>query len=641
MIVLNGIFLALQSVPPPVPPPPPPGLPINKGIGVLFIVAILYGSYLLWIKRREMKAAQSPKEISESFTICAFHGNKPNRKSKKMIAKSIKKLKKSFFLFVLFVTTLQALHAQVMNDQFQYSKSLNIEQSNSWAVGAGVSNFIMHGDLRSIGTGDLGNFWNFGGYVYVDNMFNPVLGLELKLNYNNISGGAQYFSDIYEVLYINNTNITNNLFFEGRSFGVELNMIFSFSNLFIQNSRKWHMAGYFGIGYHQYNSVLFEQNSDGSITELVDFGLNPTRNNVNEASSIFLSVQFGIKYRLNKRIDLEFRPSWYFNNEDHLDATISNKQDWETFFVNHLGVTVKLGKKKIYTIWGDEDNDTSKSISFTIIDTDGDGVMDQLDKEPNTPKGVKVYGDGVAVDADKDGIPDHEDKCPINPGLIENGGCPTIGDADNDGVLDHEDLCPTKAGPAENKGCPEVNDEASVIKYISDLATNVYFDTGKWTLTKNSTKVLDRVARYMVEELPDMKFKIEGHTDNRDRDEFNLYLSQKRADAVMKYLRKKGVHGSRLVFKGYGETRPIYSNTTEEGRQLNRRVEIKPQSSFDYNPIDNDLQSNNISSTHTVSVGETLFSIAKKYGITIKRIKELNNLKEEALYVGQKLKIKE
>ena len=109
------------------------------------------------------------------------------------------------------------------------------------------------------------------------------------------------------------------------------------------------------MGYHQYNSELFERNPDGSATSLVDFGLNPARNNVNEASSVYLSIQAGIKYRINKRVDIEFRPSWYFNYEDHLDAAISNKQDWETFFVTHVGVAIKLGKEKIFTIWGEDE----------------------------------------------------------------------------------------------------------------------------------------------------------------------------------------------------------------------------------------------------------------------------------------------
>lgn len=190
----------------------------------------------------------------------------------------------------------------------------------------------MHGDLRSIGTGKLGNFFDFGGYVYADKMFNPLLGIEIRANYFTISGGAQYFSDVYDILYVDKTKITDDLFFDGRAYGIEMNLILSFSNLYKKYSQKWNISGYFGAGFQQYNSALFEKLADGSVNELIDFGSNPARNNKNEAASIYLSGQFGIKRKINSRLDLEFRTGIYFNNEDHLDATISNKQDWETFF---------------------------------------------------------------------------------------------------------------------------------------------------------------------------------------------------------------------------------------------------------------------------------------------------------------------
>ena len=259
-------------------------------------------------------------------------------------------------IFSLFITSLS--FGQFTTDEISYGNRLDLKNNNnSWAIGGGFSNFIMHGDLRSIGTNNLGNFYNFGGYAYVNKMFNPLLGLELKLSYNQMSGGSQYLSDIYEVLYVPGSVVRNgnsvrvnkeNLFFEGRAYGAELNLIFSFSNLYETKVSKWHAAGYFGIGYHLYNSALYEKLNDGTNFAFDDanFGYNPTRNSENEASSIYLSAQVGLKRKISKRIDIEARTGIYFNNEDHLDATISNKQDWETFFVTSIGVSVKLGKNK-------------------------------------------------------------------------------------------------------------------------------------------------------------------------------------------------------------------------------------------------------------------------------------------------------
>tara|TARA_R110001632_G_scaffold179993_1_gene299935 strand:- start:4717 stop:6225 length:1509 start_codon:yes stop_codon:yes gene_type:complete len=480
-------------------------------------------------------------------------------------------------LTLFFILTQITLFAQFTSEDYTYRRLTNLKNSNLWAIGGGFSNFIMHGDLRSIGTGNQGNFWNFGGYLYVDKMFNPLLGLEFKVNYNKISGGAQYFSDVYDVLYVDNTQITNNLFFDGRAYGAELNLIFSFSNLYLHNSTKWHAAGYFGIGYHQYDSELFERNPDGSATSLVDFGLNPARNSVNQASSVYISAQLGIKYRLSKRVDLEFRPSWYFNYEDHLDAAISNKQDWETFFVTHVGVAIKLGKRKVFTIWGDEEAKDSiiDTPKLLLDDEDGDGVIDQLDKEPRTPIGVLVYGNGVSIDSDGDKIPDYRDKCRFEKGPKSNNGCPILGDQDKDGVPDREDKCLDVRGLELFVGCPD--EESLRIKQMVEVLSyskNIYFDTDSNKI-RNAYyyTMLDEVAGIMLKN-KNVSFSVSGYTDDRGPEQYNQALSERRAKAARLYLIARGVEPDRVSAKGYGKLNPKFDNKTEEGRQLNRRVEI-------------------------------------------------------------------
>ena len=478
-------------------------------------------------------------------------------------------------LFCLFVSFLSStLQSQTNTNDIIKNNKIELENSNSWAVSAGFSNFIMHGDLRSIGTGNLGNFWNFGAYAYVDKMFNPLLGLEFKVNYSKLSGGAQYFSDVYDILYLNQQKITNNLFFKGTAYGAELNLILSFSNLYIANADKWHVTGYFGAGYHQYDSALYEKLPNGSNNKLVDFGRNPARNSVNEASSIYLSAQLGLKYRISKRVDLEFRPSWYFNYEDHLDATISNKQDWETFFVTHVGVVVKLGKKKVFTIWGDDKKEPENK--FKIVDTDKDGVIDELDNDPNTPLGVQVYGNGTPVDSDQDGVPDYIDKCIFEKGRADNDGCPFIGDKDRDGIPDREDKCPEVKGIEKFEGCPDANSlRVTELVTVMSYSKNIYFNTDSNSIRSGFYyTMLDDVAEIMLKN-KDVTFSVAGYTDNVGTDEYNLKLSERRSNEARNYLIERGVEADRISAKGYGEVNPKYSNDTEQGKQLNRRVEIK------------------------------------------------------------------
>jgi outer membrane protein OmpA-like peptidoglycan-associated protein len=445
------------------------------------------------------------------------------------------------FLITILSCFTTVLFGQFTTEEVTYGNRIDLENDNSWAVGGGFSNFIMHGDLRSMGTGSLGNFYNFGAFINANKMFNPLLGLEFKATYSQISGGAQYFSNVYEILYVPNTVIRNNMYFEGSAYGLELNLVLSFTNLYQTSANKYHAAGYFGFGYHQYNSQLFEKNLDGGPDmALINFGNNPARTSVNSASSIFLSAQLGIKRRITNRVDLELRSGMYFNYEDHLDATISNKQTWETFFITSIGVAVKIGKKRVFTIWGDQEGDSRGK--FKIIDTDKDGVMDQLDTEPNTPAGVMVYGNGKAVDSDKDGTPDYKDKCPL------------------------------KHGPITNKGCPTAE---AINNQIASLATNIYFNTNSDIIKPTSFATMGKIIDLM-KKVPKVKFVIEGHTDNKNSEEDSMLLSQKRANAVMKFICWNDIKNVRLKAKGFGESNPKFSNQNVAGRQFNKRVEIKP-----------------------------------------------------------------
>ena len=103
---------------------------------------------------------------------------------------------------------------------------------------------------------------------------------------------------------------------------------------------------------------------------------------------------------------------------------------------------------------------------------------------------------------------------------------------------------------------------------------NIFFDFAKATLKEESFIELNRVVKLMNEN-PTMKLELSGHTDNVGSDDANLTLSQNRAGSVVAYLNSKGISSDRLVAMGYGESSPVATNDTEEGRELNRRVEFK------------------------------------------------------------------
>lgn len=298
----------------------------------------------------------------------------------------------------------------------------------------------------------------------------------------------------------------------------------------------------------------------------------------------------GVDFWVAENLALSAQSTYKHSFEDNYGAT---------HFQHTVGLKFKFGGKDtdgdgIYD-YEDECPETPGLEEFNgCPDTDGDGIEDRNDECPNTPGLPEFNG---CPDTDGDGIPDHLDACPNTAGLAEYNGCP---DTDGDGVPDNEDECPTVAGPKENNGCPwpdrdgdsvpdnvdECPDVAGTVanngcpevseairKALSSYAKTILFDTGKSTIKSISAGVLNDIYGIM-EEYPNARFLVEGHTDNTGSEGFNMTLSKSRASSVVDYLVEKGVDAGRLDSTGYGEQNPLDSNKTNEGRANNRRVEI-------------------------------------------------------------------
>ncbi|MDT0619070.1 OmpA family protein [Salinisphaera sp. P385] len=147
-------------------------------------------------------------------------------------------------------------------------------------------------------------------------------------------------------------------------------------------------------------------------------------------------------------------------------------------------------------------------------------------------------------------------------------------DSDGDGVIDANDECPgTPAGTeVDSVGCPVEKDAPIVLK-------GVKFEFNSAKLTAGAESRLDNVVNALTS-ADGIDVRIEGHTDSIGSNEYNLELSQDRADSVKAYLVDNGIAASRMVTRGFGETRPVAPNTQPDGsdnpagRAENRRVEL-------------------------------------------------------------------
>lgn len=235
-------------------------------------------------------------------------------------------------------------------------------------------------------------------------------------------------------------------------------------------------------------------------------------------------------------------------------------------------------------------------------DNDGDTVLDAFELDPNRvwinkdqKDGVDCRNDVEDVDGfeDEDGCPDPDnDQDGILDGVDscidvaedfdqwqDEDGCPEE-DNDLDGFLDGVDGCPNDPedvdGDKDDDGCPDV--AAKLDPCAIKLDDKVMFDFGKADTDSvkfgvKNRKLLDDVYQ-ILKTNPDITIEIGGHTDSKGSDKSNQKLSQRRVESVREYLVGKGVDGSRITAKGYGEGVPVDTNQTADGRENNRRVEF-------------------------------------------------------------------
>lgn len=175
-------------------------------------------------------------------------------------------------------------------------------------------------------------------------------------------------------------------------------------------------------------------------------------------------------------------------------------------------------------------------------DSDKDGVIDLLDKCPDTPKGTKVdeHGCDTSADTDGDGVPDNRDKCPNTPkgAAVDEHGC-----------VDHK-----------------VN-----IDLINNRLSPVYFDTNISSVTTVQNSKVDELVK-ILNEYPEYNINLYGHADPRGSAGYNMALSQRRINSVVALLKARGVSDARIRTKAFGDEMAPQGELSEQELQENRKV---------------------------------------------------------------------
>lgn len=201
------------------------------------------------------------------------------------------------------------------------------------------------------------------------------------------------------------------------------------------------------------------------------------------------------------------------------------------------------------------------------LDSDKDGVSDDIDQCPGTAAGLRVDAKGcpMVMDADGDGVADNADRCPGTPAnaKVDATGCPL--DTDRDGVADYLDQCANTplGSTVDAKGCPQ-----------RIVVRDLNFSSGSAALTAESRAILDGVVAGIKANPALKEITVTGYTDSQGGAAANKALSERRARSVANYLGEQGLSGLTINAVGMGEENPIASNDTADGRAQNRRVEI-------------------------------------------------------------------
>ncbi len=509
----------------------------------------------------------------------------------------MRKLFIALLLFCLFVFPI-VVQAQVG------SFFTKFEPSRRWSVGFQLSPTEIQGDADNLQFG-----MSFGGHAKYS--FGQSFAIKMNANLGQLRGGRgyqqisrngskQYNGNFRRGINVNDPgnqapsedsyNFVNNF----KDFNITT--IYTLGNIsFLRPLRKYQIFMLVGIGI-----VWSNAHGDWDIKSdrWTDVAGDPTRKDgyftTYKGKNFTVPFGVGVKRNFGKLLDLGVEFKMHYTRTDDLDAL--SAPVWRNRFTDFYTL---LSFQASFKIKNKKENDENhydwlnpveslyeQMDSITAIasalgkDGDGDGVADFLDQDPNTPEGIKVYGNGVAIDSDGDGIIDANDDEPFSDkgATIDNRGI--MIDIDNDGIPDYRDEDPSSPANTvvNNKGIhvtPSGSPTGLTAGGVGCCDCNdvifppVVFEPGSSKINPEFYGILHEIAMKM-KECPDLKIRTIGYPDGSVGAKSGEQLSRTRVNAVVDYLNDYyGIQRNRISVD--------YKTTEDSGSryQKNRKVEIK------------------------------------------------------------------
>jgi OmpA-OmpF porin, OOP family len=288
----------------------------------------------------------------------------------------------------------------------------------------------------------------------------------------------------------------------------------------------------------------------------------PYKPSDNNLHALVIPIGAGLKFNVSPGINIDLGYRMYFLDDDDLDGVERVPGHKDKFSYGYAGIQFAIGKKSKPQLLVDnpvydmhkamkEDNEELRERLTEEADSARQQMMEKMAQASQIAL-LQAQLDRLKSDSDGDGVSDYFDKCPGTPAgtKVDGSGCP----------LPQSTIIQKFQVTEEDR------------RVIREAIQNLEFETGSDRILSTSYPSLNKVADILINK--HFSLKLAGHTDNVGTSDHNMELSKARAEAVKAYLVTVGANPSRIEATGYGQTQPIATNKTPEGRQKNRRVEF-------------------------------------------------------------------